>query len=137
VSTPTEPRFISRAEDALGIRLPREYREFLLLSNGAELAVQADDWQIFPVFDDSDRKRAARTSSHIVHETSEARRWGSFPPAGVAIGSNGSGDRLLFLPDPRDPGVLRAAVYLWAHETGACEEICSSFRKLAGSDSDL
>ena len=55
-------------------------------------------WQLHPVFDDSDRKRMGRTANHLVRETAVARGWSGFPAEAIAIGANGSGDRLVLMP---------------------------------------
>jgi hypothetical protein len=68
------------------------------------------------VWDDTDRRRAARTASHVVHETREARDWENFPRDAIAIASNGSGDLLL-------SRIGGAQVERWNHETGACEAV--------------
>jgi hypothetical protein len=55
MSLPTRVDYITRAERKLGVRLPDGYREYLSGANGGELSLGDEDWQIFPVFDDSDR----------------------------------------------------------------------------------
>ncbi len=85
---------------------------------------------VFPVFDDSDRKKAARSASHIVRETALARAWRGFPAEGVAFAANGSGDLLVFLPRESDPAELASEVYLWSHENGTCACIASSLLEL-------
>lgn len=106
---------IGRAEAALGRDLPPEYRVRLLRDNGGEVEASSelgdDDWQLYPVWDDSDRKRAGRTANHVVRETSEAREWNGFPDDAIAIASNGTGDRLVVLADADE-------VHWWDHETG-------------------
>jgi hypothetical protein len=134
---PTDETFISRAEKALGVRLPAQYREYLLRSNGGEAASDSDNWQVFPVFDDSDRRRAARSASHIVQETETARCWRNFPGAGVAFAANSCGDRLVFLPSESDAGVLEQAMHLWRHETGVCSRLVTSFDEFAGGAGDF
>ncbi len=69
-------------------------------------------WELHPVWDDADRKRAARTAGHIVHETAEARGWPSFPNGAIPIASNGTADCLILLPDSKD-------LAYWNHENGA------------------
>jgi hypothetical protein len=132
VPFPTTERFVARAETELQCRLPLDYRTWVLANNGGELSAADDDWQVFPVFDDSDRKKAARSASHIVRETGRARKWPGFPfPAkSVAFAENGSGDLLVFLPRASDPGELAPEVYVWSHETGTCACIASSLSDL-------
>lgn len=108
---PTTIAKIESAERDLGARLPDPLRRRLIRDNGGEVEVVGDTWQIHPVWDDTTPKTASRTSNHVVRETREARSWPSFPPDGVAIASNGSGDLLI---------VRRGSdlVQSWDHETG-------------------
>jgi len=121
---------ITRAESALGILLPDGYREYLLGTNGGELSLGSEDWQIFPVCDDSDRKRASRSASHIVRETEFARSCSRFPKAAVAVASNGEGDYLLFLPDAKDSSSLNPGVYRWDHELRKLVIVSEDFETL-------
>jgi hypothetical protein len=130
VPFPTTERFVARAETELQCKLPLEYRTWALANNGGELSAADDDWQVFPVFDDSDRKKAARSASHIVRETAMARGWRGFPAEGVAFAANGEGDLLVFLPRESDPGELAPEVCIWSHENGTCACIASSLSEL-------
>ena len=114
---PTSEEFISQAETRLGVRLPDSYRAHLLVQNGGELEVGDESWNLFPVADNSDRKRLARSANHIVAEAAGARAWAGFPPKGIAIASNGAGDFLPLMPDEADPSRLGPVVHLWEHET--------------------
>lgn len=134
---PTEPHFVDRAEEVLGARLPAAFREYLLRSNGGEIAGEDEDWQIFPVFDDTDRKRAARSASHIVREAAKTGEWRLFPIGAIAFGANGSGDLVVFLPSLDNPEVLDPTVHLWRHETGSCELVSADFEEFAGGRSDV
>jgi hypothetical protein len=74
VAFPTTESHIEAAERELGVRLPREFRERLVARNGGELTTTAgDDWQVFPVFDSTNRKTASRSAGHIVLENRSAR----------------------------------------------------------------
>ena len=60
-----------------------------------------------------------------------AREWRDFPPNGVAIADNGSGDTLVFVPnDSADR--LAEVVYWWDHETAEMTAIADDFGALAG-----
>lgn len=131
---PTEEVYIARAEAELEVRLPESFREFLLRSNGGEIAGMEDDWQIYPVFDDADRKRAGRSASHVVRETQQARRWRGFPEQGVAFAGNGSGDHLIFLPVTSNASTLSPTVYRWQHEDGEYAAVADDFRALEESN---
>src|SRR3954454_21988153 len=73
---PVEEARIEVAERELGRRLPPELRQRLMRDNGGEVTAmpvredQQEDfdphWDLHPVWDDSDRRRASRTASHIV-----------------------------------------------------------------------
>jgi hypothetical protein len=127
---PTTERFIARAEAELQCMLPLDYRTWLLASNGGELSAADDDWQVFPVFDDSDRKKAARSASHILREVAFARKWRGFPAGGVPFAANGSGDLLVFLLRESSSGELAPEVYVWNHETRTATCIAVSLSEL-------
>jgi hypothetical protein len=107
----TSEEKIVAAEAALGRTLPEPLRTRIAQCNGGEVSTDADDWQLNPVRDATDRKRLARTNSDIVLETDAARDWPGFPKYGIAVASNGTGDLLILLPDSDK-------VWLWNHETG-------------------
>jgi hypothetical protein len=92
---PTTAPKVEAAERELGVKFPREYRERLLARNGGEIFTAGDDWQVFPVFDSTNRKTAGRSTGHVVLETHNARAWEGFPPDAVAIASNEEGDYLI------------------------------------------
>jgi hypothetical protein len=104
---------IEAAEGELGARLLPEHRARLAANNGGDVICDGEQWQLYPVQDVTDRRRAARTANHIVYETREAREWDRFPRDGIAIASHGSGVLLIFRP-------LRGRIELWDHETGEC-----------------
>jgi len=116
---PTEAQYIDTAETALGVKLPAQFRAYLIASNGGEVEIEDDTWEIHPVLDAADRKRVARSANHVVRETTVARDWPGFPSGAIAIGINGTGDRLVFLPAAHDPTALDERVFQWDHET--CE----------------
>jgi hypothetical protein len=120
VAFPTDEVHVQAAERELGVRLPREYRERILARNGGELSTAGDDWQVFPVFDATNRKTAGRSAGHIVLENQSARAWEGFPKGAVAIASNGDGDLLLLLPGASS-GELDPQVQVWNHETRKCK----------------
>ncbi len=128
---PVEERFVEAEEAKLGIRLPSSFRSYLLVSNGGDIEVADDDWQVAPVFDSSERKRSGRTASHIARETASAREWPGFPDSGVVAASNGTGDLLVLVPST-DPSVLDEAVYVWRHETRDLVKVAESFREVVG-----
>lgn len=114
---PTTERFIEEAEAKLGVSLPAWLRARLLAENGGTIEAADDFWELFSVFDKTDRKRIARSSTNIPGETESARDWPGFPPSAVAIAADGSGDLLVLLPAEDNPAALGPTVYLWQHET--------------------
>jgi hypothetical protein len=125
-----EISLVKRTEAKLGRKLPLGYVAKMCRSNGGEVHARNDCWSLFPIFDDSDRTRLKRTCNDIVRETTVARGWAGFPEDALAIGSNGTGDKLVFLIDPisdryADP------VYWWDHETGELIPVADTFDDLA------
>ncbi len=123
---PTTSERVGLTERELGRKLPTELRDRLMRDNGGEVTAtpiheEAQSefdpyWDLHPVWDDKDRRRAERTSSHIVRETEEARSWPRFPTGAVAIASNGTADRLVLLPESDD-------VFCWNHESGTTSPV--------------
>jgi len=128
---PVDSVFIDRAAEKLGIPLPLSYIAHMQRSNGGEVEAADDTWQLFPIFDDSDKTRIKRTCNDIVRETKLAREWPDFPANAVAIADNGTGDKLVFVPN--DSGVrLAEVVYWWEHETGKLTAVADDFGELTG-----
>jgi hypothetical protein len=125
---PVDKKFIIETEAKLGMQFPQAYRVRMLRDNGGELSINGDGWQLHPFFDTSDRKRIARTCNDITRETKEAREWRGFPANAVAIGTNGTGDRLVFLPEP-DSSILQDHPFIWLHETGELVPASISFEE--------
>ena len=127
---PTKPQFIEDAESALGARFPDSFRSYLLQSNGGELNILDCYWEINPVLDTSDDEHIRTTAIDVIRETASAREWRGFPSRGVAIGSDGCGNYLIFTPDDHNPSVLLPAVYIWWHEGSELELAASDFAGL-------
>jgi hypothetical protein len=128
---PVDSVFIDRAAERLGIRLPLSYIAHMQRSNGGEVEAADDTWQLYPIFDDSDKTRIKRTCNDIVRETKVAREWPGFPADAVTIGDNGTGDKLVLVPN--DSGDrLAEVVYRWDHETGELTAVAEDFGELAG-----
>jgi hypothetical protein len=113
---PVDPERIAAAERELGFVFPVAWRSALERRNGGELALSDDDWRIYPVWDDSDRKHAGRTANHVARETAQARTWPQFPTGAVALASNDSGDLLIVLAGS-------ASVWRWDHEQGTLADL--------------
>lgn len=130
---PVDIKFVRRAEAALGIAFPASFIKKMLKENGGELFVpDVDDYfQLFSFFDDSDKKRLARTCSDIVKETAKAREWRGFPAGAVAIGTDAGGNLLVLLPDPQNPQRLGEPIFDWFHETADLTKLTDSLAQLA------
>lgn len=98
--------------------------------NGGEVDTETDHWWLYPIFDDSDRKRLKRTCNDIVRETERMQEWSDFPPDALAIGHNGGGDKLILLADSESDRYADA-VYWWDHETGEVDEVADAFEELS------
>ncbi|MCK5942027.1 MAG: SMI1/KNR4 family protein [Planctomycetes bacterium] len=109
---------IAAAEHELGVTFPRRYREWLRRQNGGEVEVGDGWWDLHPIADDSDPRRIGPTWDHVCRETGLARAMGGFPAAAIAIGDDGTGDRLVLMRRKRD-GAHELAV--WRHVTGELE----------------
>jgi hypothetical protein len=129
VGFPLELRFVKRAEGLLGRRLPLGYVAKMCRDNGGDVDIDGEVWWLYPIFDDSDRKRVSRTCNDVVRETASAREWPGFPPNALAIAHNGSGDHLVFLFDT-DTDRYDDAVHRWDHETREVNEVASAFEEL-------
>jgi hypothetical protein len=122
VPFPVDEARIAEAERELGRRLPIDLRKRLMRDNGGDLTAmpvrEAQDedfdpyWELHPVSDGSDRRRAARTASHILREAAEAGSWPGFPDGAIPFAHNGTGDRLLIASDSDD-------ILYWNHEDGS------------------
>lgn len=124
---PLDKQFVESTEQKLGSKLPVAYIAAMQASNGGDVTVADDDWQLHPVLDPSDRKRLARTSSDVLRETSECKKWQAFPDDALAIAANGTGDRLVLLRSGEHFG---AEVWHWDHETGELTQVADDFAKL-------
>jgi SMI1 / KNR4 family (SUKH-1) len=120
--------YIQEAEVALGAKLPPKYRAAIARSNGGEVEAVSDIWQVYPLEDRTDRKRLARSASHVLRETEQAKMWTKFPANVIAIASNGAGELLVLL---QHGSVFADTVYLWSHETGKLTNVAESIDELA------
>lgn len=126
---PIDVQFVKRAEAKLGRKLPLDYVVKMCRENGGDVFAGPDSWFLFPVFDDSDKKRLKRTCNDIIRETASAQDWPGFPANALAIGSNGGEDILVLLPEPNGDRFAEA-VYWWDHETGEVDQVAASFEEL-------
>jgi SMI1 / KNR4 family (SUKH-1) len=127
---PIDPKYISETETKLSTTFPSTFRGKMMRDNGGSVEVADDEWLLYPFFDQSDRKRVARTCNDIVQETGKMREWSNFPACAVAIGGNGTGDQLILVAKTDKPDELGPAVYWWDHETGDVQKVADDFAEL-------
>ncbi len=113
---------IALTEAELERALPEAYRARLKRRNGGAVTdPQGNEWELHPIRDTTERRRLQRTANHIARETTVAKGWRGFPPEGLALGGDGSGNILVMLP--RDEHSYEDRLYFFDHETGGLEEL--------------
>lgn len=130
---PIDEKYIAHTEQQLGLTFPPCFKAKMIQMNGGEVFADDDLWQLFPFFDQSDKKRIKRTCNHIIYETKQAQQWQGFPADAIAIASNGSGDLLIFkkMDNVRiSEQQLDDTVYRWSHETAALKVVAQQFNQL-------
>jgi len=117
---PIDEKYISDVEEKIGTFLPDFYKKRMKKQNGGEVEIYDEKWNLFPIFDSSDKKRIKRTSNHILVETKSAREWQNFPPNAIAIGGNDYGDILVLVLDEKT-NIIENAIFMWSHDSGNLE----------------
>lgn len=125
---PINEKYITETESELEVKFPIEFKTQMMKSNGGELVMDKFEFELYPFFDKSDRKRISRTCNHIGLETKNAREWNKFPENGIAIGADGFGNQLILTH--KGDGNLTDELYFWNHETRKVEKIAESINKL-------
>ena len=126
---PLDEKFILQTETELEVSFPKGFRQKMMQENGGEINTPYDYFELFPFYDTSDRKRIKRTAvSNIEKETTSAKSWPGFPTNAITIGSNGSGDLLIFLE--KENKQLGNEVYVWDHETRQLILVAHDFGEL-------
>ena len=119
---PVAEQFIEEAERQLGRRLPPVLRDRLRRDNGGAIEVVGDEcWQLFPVWDPTNKKTMRKTTGHIIHETKSARDWYGFPQDAIAIATDGSGNYVI-VQDGKD------GFDYWDHETGEIKSVVIAWK---------
>lgn len=127
---PVDEQYIAATETELGLTFPSTFKGKMKTENGGEIETDYGLWTIHPFFDKSDTKRIKRTANHIILETKKSKEWNGFPQNGIAIGENGSGDKLILLPTDSNPKELSDKIYIWLHETSEIEELADNIDEL-------
>ncbi len=125
---PIDEKYIKETESELKVKFPNEFKNRMIKSNGGELVSDEFEFELYPFFDKSDRKRISRTCNHIGLETKNAREWNGFPANGIAIGSDGFGNLIILTHNGN--GVLTDEIHFWNHEIRQTEKIADSIIEL-------
>ena len=125
---PIQEEYVQQTEEKINCRLPHYFREKLKVENGGTIHVLGDSWEIYPIYDSSDKNRIKRTCNNLITETEAARKWYGFPDEAIAIGENGSGDRLVLIRQSRSK--YGEEVFAWNHETLELISVAKNFEKL-------
>ncbi|WP_281231026.1 SMI1/KNR4 family protein [Flavobacterium gelatinilyticum] len=126
---PVDIKYVQETEEELGLKFSPLFKEKMIEENGGEAQTEDYDWNLYPFFDKSDKKRISRTCNHIILETKQAKEWGHFPLNAIAVGGNGCGDQLILLPCENNK-ILGDTVYFWCHETGEVQKAADNIQKL-------
>ncbi|MFC0189476.1 SMI1/KNR4 family protein [Fictibacillus aquaticus] len=108
---------LKAAEDKLGSVFPKQYKELFTLVNNAEIG----EWILHPVREKSNPKK---TWDDIVRQNTEVKDE-KIPDDFIAIGEDGSGDKLCF---KTSNGVMGDKIYYLYHEDGVLEECAPNLR---------
>jgi len=120
---------VDEAEATLGTRLPESFRRYLLKDGPAEIDILGLSWDLNPIIAANSIEPSRVGSSAIVAETMNARECDGFPNGAVAVGSDGSGNCLVFLPTDRHLA-LGDALYVWWHEGPELELVANDFSEV-------
>jgi len=112
---PVDEKYISKAENELGVIFPESFRNKMMKLNGGGVEVLSDYFELHPFYDESEKKRIKRTSNSIVHETKVSHTHYGLPENLVVIGNNGGGDVLVYKKE--SDGSIKDMVYWFNHET--------------------
>lgn len=124
---PLDIKYIIETETELKVKFPTDFKNKMMDSNGGEFVIQNFEFDLYPFFDKSDRKRISRTCNHIALETKNARKWIGFPNNSIAIGADGFGNQLVLRHNGN--GYLSDELYFWNHETQEVKKIAESINK--------
>jgi cell wall assembly regulator SMI1 len=109
---------IKLAEEKLRAIFPEQYKELLKLVNNPEIG----EWVLFPI---KTPKNAKKTWDDVVRQNNEVRDERMSEDL-IAIGDDGSGDKLCF---KKINGKMGDTIYLWNHETKELDEYAPSLEE--------
>lgn len=120
---------IEEAEATLHIRLPESFRRYLLEVEPSDIEIAGLMWDVNPVPVSPTSESTQHRVSAIVLETMNAREWEGFPDGAVAVGSDGYGNYLVFLPGDLHHQ-LGNKLYVWWHEGPELELVSNDFAEV-------
>lgn len=109
---------INAAEEKLGALFPSEYKELFMLINNPEIG----EWMLYPI---KDTKNLKHTWDDIVRQNLDQREEALSNDL-IAIGENGTGDKLCFRVRKR---FMQSQVYIWDHETTSTRSVALSLKE--------
>lgn len=66
---PVDEKYLEVVEEEPDAQFPPSFRSKMISENGSEVTVHGDNFDLYPFYDTTDRKRLKRTCNSIVHET--------------------------------------------------------------------
>ena len=125
---PIEEKYIIETESKLNVLFPKKFKSKMIKMNGGHLELGKYEFELYPFFDKSNRKRISRTCNHIELETKNSQKWSGFPKHSIAIGSDDFGNKLIL--KHKGDGFLNEELYFWNHETRNSKKIANSIDNL-------
>lgn len=120
-----DENIIGESENFIGIKLPKQYKQLLKITNGCEIG----DWFIFPV---KDPKNIKKTWDDLVYNN--RNRPCQIPEKLIVFAHNGTGDYLCF--KKYDENKIDDSIYYWNHETGNQEKVAEDLRQFIIENDD-
>lgn len=120
MAKPVKETYINITEERLNFPFPQEYKKLISEENGGSIICGKEEWELYPIADLTDKQSIAKTFNNVQKETENSKEWNLFPQAAITVGENGSGDKLVLLPNS-------SVVYMWFHETGELITLADSF----------
>ena len=109
---------IKPTEDKLGAVFPEQYKELFKLINNAEIG----EWTLYPI---KDHRNPKKTWDDVVRQNTDVRDEDMSKDL-IAIGDNGSGDKLCFKVSN---GRMENEIYIWYHEDVEHEEYAPNLKE--------
>lgn len=122
-----EEKNLILTEQKLGIVFPKSYRNSIMKNNGGHvISPLGVVWELFSIYDNSDKKRLRKTAVDLIHENKTAWNEYGLPENLYAIG-NADGEYLVF--KKIKDNLLEDAVYQYCHSYGL-KQLATDFNML-------